>query len=864
LAGSDADQGARTYEFDLFVSYASEDHQPVERLVNLLRRDGYLVWFDRRDMPATGSVSTNLGEALGKCRQTLICLSDTYCQKDFTHYELQLNFELSPANRDKRTIPVIVNGPLNNEAVPEAVRWIPRIDLTDNKTYEEEYRRLKRSIVPISRPLPSFPSPAEVQAYRKLSDPVQALVALRQCAVKTFAFIHRHELGQPAPADWMHAADALVTCPTLAAAVRMHIGTVQMYARLIDDIGLGRESIEPAFQALLGLSTWAFERYGLRPPASDPLAAFWSVLTLDLPSAELPFQLAGGRRGLTAAGAVYLGQGVDGRSKYDLVLVPVEASRAQELNSEVERLRHLGELAPLAVWFSKVYDFPGLGVWSLVGANRPEGVSPEALAGRSRPVPRRLGVALARQVLGSFETMAEKAPILTASLFLPDNVLVDRAGVVRLAWNWDRPGAQTETEAEAAPAQRSGFWFGRLARSGSAASEVGRTREELRRALGEALGETAPDILSKDLATSASASSEDGPVLNVAVESFLGDKELPIWVTAEPEPPPVEPPPPPPPPPVEPPVPPPVARTRPRILIDCHCAWPLGTEHLLVWDAEDVLGIWAIESGAWTWRDAAPFHLRVSSQGPGDGVAVGSWEGEIRWFAGGFPDGATRLGGTIGDIRALGCRWIAGSWNEKLQLLGGGAPATSLPDVAGGVRRIATSDSDCFAVLSLQGAVSLYRGSHRVTQTGSIPDAIDLAFASGALVVLTGAGLVTISAAGQPVGPDRLPSGAGARLLYSPLDRMCLLVNEQGQSWYIDPAGTYPRGPVLAPGDRTVTTARSFTHCIGITQLGGYAYWRDGVRIHSWREAVSAVLSQDGRRVVATLPGEIEVREDSE
>jgi hypothetical protein len=850
------EESAAGYDYDLFVSYASEDLEPVERLVKRLGDDGYALWFDKTDMMARGTVADNLKQALGRCRQTLICLSDAYCKKDYTRFEVQLNFEMDPANLRERTISAVVRGPLT-AAVPAQIVCVPRVDLTDAAKYEMEYQRLKRSILPASQPLPAFPMPAEIMALRKLSTPVEVLVAIRRRAVELFSYMYRKELGEAAPADLMKAAEALANCKKLSADIRLHIRTIPDYAKLIDG-EFSRDSTEPAFQALLRLSLWACQRYGDPTPAADPFLAFWDQVVPHLPSADLPFQLAGNRRGLTAAGAVFLGQGTEGGSQWDLSAIPSRSARATELSSEVDCCKGLGEKSPLAVEWHKGFEFPSIGAWRLIASRRPHGVSIPALVERFRPLPERLAGAVFRETWDAYSTLAAKAPVLAASLFRLENVVLDRAGSVRLAWNWDRPGAKEET------VSIDNLWFCRPAGGATAAAEFASAGDALKAALRQAIGvEPAP-------AGQGSASGgEDRHILHVVVDSFLERKDLPDWLKAVPLPPP-----PPPPQPVTeaPPEPQPVPGPAPvppavpvqdrwRIPVDCHCAWPLGTDRILAWGLDDSLAIYRFEDGSMLWSDAGPFHWRVGALAPDGGVAVGSWEGEVHWFGAEGLEGSARLDGPIGDIRPLAGRWLAGSWNEKLKLLGGHQPAAALPDVTDGVRRIAAGAGDLFAVLSLQNCVSLYRAGHRVAQIGPLFGARDLAFSRGCPLVLTAAGLVTIDSSGKPGTPDHPPSRTGVQLLASPPNPACLLVNDQGQSWIVDEAGTYPRGPRL-PGGRNMTTACGFDRCVAQTQIG-FTYWRNGAKVRSWRDAVCAVLSPDGQRVVAALPGEVEVFRDS-
>jgi hypothetical protein len=837
-------EGTAGYDFDLFISYASEDLKAVEQLVNRLHGDGYVLWFDKTDMAARGTVARNLKQALNRCRQALVCLSNSYCLKDYTQFELQLNFEMDPANLRQRTITAVVRGPLS-VPVPAEIISVPRVDLTEPSKYEHEYQRLKRSILPASHPLPAFPAPTEIMALRKLTNPEQVLVAICRRASELFAYIYRAEFEQPAPTELAQAADALCVSPHLAADIQMHIRTISWYAKLINK-EFNADSIEPAFQALLRLSSWACQRYSVATPVSDPFQAFWAEVVPQLPTAELPFQLAGDRRSFTLTGAVFLGQGIDGQSQWDLLVIPANPARMPELSSEVESCKSAGAASPLQVRWHKVFDLTSSGAWQLIASHRIEGVSISMLVERFGPLPERLKAALLNAVCASYNSMAAKSPLLAASIFRVENVVIDRSGEVRLSWNWEQMGVCDEIHS------LDNFWFFRSSGGKSAASESSSAGAALSASLTGLL--TIPaDMEARD----SRSPDEIRDTLQAAVESYLDKKDLPAWLTAlpvpkEPDEPKV-------------PIPAPVP-IRPTdhwsIPADCRCAWPLGDDRILAWKSDDSLVIFHFKDAAIQWSDPKPFHVRVASLNSAGGVAVGSWEGEIKWFGAGGLEGTAHLDGPIGDIQAFAGRWLAGSWNENLKLVGGKVPATTLPGVRDGVRRIAAGGGDTFAVLSLQDCVSFYSAGHRAAQIGPLPGVLGLALSNDIPMILTSAGLITINKSWKASEPDRLPSRSGIRLLASPSNSGCILVNDQGQSWIIDPAGTYPRGPRLPAGNnRSMTTACGFDRCLVQTQIG-FTYWRNGSKVKSWGDALSATLSVDGHRVVATLPGTVEIFED--
>jgi len=72
--------GRKLTTFDVFISYARADRDPVERLVHGLKRDGIQVWFDMEQM--SGGHTTMSARAGGSARSARMigCLSDAVAQ----------------------------------------------------------------------------------------------------------------------------------------------------------------------------------------------------------------------------------------------------------------------------------------------------------------------------------------------------------------------------------------------------------------------------------------------------------------------------------------------------------------------------------------------------------------------------------------------------------------------------------------------------------------------------------------------------------------------------------------------------------------------------------------------------------------
>jgi hypothetical protein len=464
--------------------------------------------------------------------------------------------------------------------------------------------------------------------------------------------------------------------------------------------------------------------------------------------------------------------------------------------------------------------------------------------------------ALARRVVDAYTSLADKSAALASALFTLHHVIVDRAGVVRLKWDW------TVGLPAAPPARkREDFWFGRTDPAGvSGHDRLAALRSIVEELLGSSENRLPAVEQSADVTAMADALREarddrtsDQDLARTVVECFHEHRELPPWVNDDPAP-----------------VTPPPDRAQSRfrmetcVEVQCHAAWPLANGRVLAWGTDRVLAIYDRRDGSLLWRDSEPIHMRCSAQGPDGRLAVGGWEGDISWFAGGAQQGRVSAGWTIGALADHHGSWLAGSWNGRLFLLGERG-VTELLKVEDGIYRIAVG-STASAVLGLHGSISEYLpdGTRR-RQLNPVEDASDIAFANGVLAVLTDDGrLRTANGSGGFGRPDRLPARGVVRLLVRPADRRCLLMNNLGHSWLIDRDGTYPREAPLPIGGTSLSTAADLRRCTTVADHGGVTYWRDGGHVKYWPEATTAAVSWDGRTVAVTLPDTIELWNDEE
>lgn len=81
---------AYNFEYDIFISHASEDKRPlVEPLAHALRSNGLRVWYDGFEIKLGDSISEKINDGLAKSRFGLVVLSPDYIKKDWTRAEFR-------------------------------------------------------------------------------------------------------------------------------------------------------------------------------------------------------------------------------------------------------------------------------------------------------------------------------------------------------------------------------------------------------------------------------------------------------------------------------------------------------------------------------------------------------------------------------------------------------------------------------------------------------------------------------------------------------------------------------------------------------------------------------------------------------
>ena len=90
-----------TYRYDVFISYSTQDKAWVRgELLQTLEKAGLTVCIDYRDFRVGAPTVTEIRELLKASKKTLVVLTPSYIERDWTEFETLLGYQLKPGQVD--------------------------------------------------------------------------------------------------------------------------------------------------------------------------------------------------------------------------------------------------------------------------------------------------------------------------------------------------------------------------------------------------------------------------------------------------------------------------------------------------------------------------------------------------------------------------------------------------------------------------------------------------------------------------------------------------------------------------------------------------------------------------------------------
>jgi hypothetical protein len=815
-----------THAFDVFISYARADQDVVTPFVTALKRDNFSVWIDYEQMAGGPPVYEQLTDGATRSSHMIVCLTDSYLQRDWTRGELQISLTRDPSGREVRTIPAIFR-PLTLD-IPLYLSRLSICDLSSPQSYEQQYALVTKMIRrQVTSTTPNRTQIGEICStpFDHANDPERALFEAYQAYRELCQFLYRREFGElPPHASFRWLTEKLLMGTNLPSEIRLALATMETYGKFaapghVDSPTITAETIDPALTTLATLTAWAFPEWD-RP---DQRVALWESLpphgdddTRHLPGTD--YVLRAPALGRTTLGPLHAGRDTSRDAPVSVVLVEAPVTDEHAFRQHVTRFQHVQRGGVLV---------PGDAGEFAVGERRQhyltlpaiDGVSARDLIAHSGELPERGAYELALGVAEALRGLHEADPPVVHGDITIANVFVGSLGTVTLCPG--RPAADTKTADLAALASLvAELYTSAVTDQLASATSAARACQVLQSASRELPSEDSLGAMYRRYrkATTPAVGPPSASRVTALVETGR---------------------------------------------IESRAAWPLGGGRLLVWErGSDTLVV--LDGSEPLWRDLHAVPVRRVAHGPDGRLAIGGWDGTVRCFADGALVVTARLDGAIGDLCFAGDSVVAGSWKHDLGRFGPDGSQRQLLGVAAGVHRIAVADSgDRFAVADLSGGLAIYAGERRVSDLPALGFVTDLAYAGTRLVLLTGAALTSIRLDGT-IGAGEAKPGA-RQLLPGPAPGHCTLLVDTSagmQTWLIDEADRHVRASTFPPGHVLVDTCTVPGRFIASDPDGGFGYWRDGERQFRWRDAATATLSRDGRLIAVSRPGVVELYED--
>lgn len=150
----------------VFLSYARSDAQIVDKIANDLQKEGFDLWFDRRNLIAGQNWQSQIEKAITEAAFVIVFISKNSLQSKWVQEEYRVAFERQQRAGGTRLIPVL----LEKVELPEFLSEIQYVDFTES--YYQGMRNLVRALK-----TPSGPKPKDVIAASDLAKEVAIEVA---------------------------------------------------------------------------------------------------------------------------------------------------------------------------------------------------------------------------------------------------------------------------------------------------------------------------------------------------------------------------------------------------------------------------------------------------------------------------------------------------------------------------------------------------------------------------------------------------------------------------------------------------------------------------------------------------------------
>jgi len=141
---------SNTFDYDVFVSYSSQDKQVVHALAERLKQGGLRVWLDKWAIQSGPMIGLQIQHGLEKSRTLLMCMSPAYFDSEWTTLEHHALLFRDPTNENRRFIPFLIE----DCTMPDIIAQFAYIDwrTRSGEAYDKLLASCRRSGVEATEP----------------------------------------------------------------------------------------------------------------------------------------------------------------------------------------------------------------------------------------------------------------------------------------------------------------------------------------------------------------------------------------------------------------------------------------------------------------------------------------------------------------------------------------------------------------------------------------------------------------------------------------------------------------------------------------------------------------------------------------
>jgi hypothetical protein len=151
---------SENFEFDVFISHASEDTDWCKRLVNRLKEAGLKVWFDQEQLHDGGNLPGMIDKGLAASKHIVLVMTPAYFAKEWTMAEAYFAVTKDPTGQRRFAIPILRENCMRS---PLLQSWI-YLDFRNDDQFSDNCNQLVTTLSSAPLLLESrFPAIAKLQ-----------------------------------------------------------------------------------------------------------------------------------------------------------------------------------------------------------------------------------------------------------------------------------------------------------------------------------------------------------------------------------------------------------------------------------------------------------------------------------------------------------------------------------------------------------------------------------------------------------------------------------------------------------------------------------------------------------------------------